>query len=113
MYPDQVTVLHRLANRPDETTDSIHMEVLIISHKKRRIAARCFESIVPYDYQKHKKAHVPKFMVPALQAQYDKQAEAQAWAKQTITKLLQQVKEGSFKGAPPNVDNSVAETTPE
>lgn len=72
-YPDRVTVLHKLTKRPDYTSDALYFDVLIVSDAHRRIAARCVEDIVVYDYRKAKKAPLEPFMVERLQETFDAQ----------------------------------------
>jgi len=50
-YPDRVTVYHKLHALPSATTDAFTLDVLILSEKQRRAAARCLEDIVFYDYR--------------------------------------------------------------
>lgn len=51
-FPDHVTVYHKLSTVPGPKDDSFRLDVLILSERHRRAAARCIEDIVLYDYQK-------------------------------------------------------------
>ncbi|UNI15905.1 hypothetical protein JDV02_002391 [Purpureocillium takamizusanense] len=72
-YPDQVTVIHKLAVKPDYGADSVILEAVILSEQHKRIAARCFEDIAVYDYQAAKRAPLKDFMVDELRTVYDLQ----------------------------------------
>ncbi|KAJ6440590.1 Major facilitator superfamily domain, general substrate transporter [Purpureocillium lavendulum] len=72
-YPDQVTVIHKLAVKPDYGADSVILDAVILSEQHKRIAARCFEDIAVYDYQAAKKAPLKDFMVDELRTVYDLQ----------------------------------------
>lgn len=74
-FPDRVTVYHKLASSPEAATDSFTLDVLILSEKHRRAAARCVEDVVLYDYRHSKKlalASMP-FMLNALRETYELQ----------------------------------------
>ena len=63
------------------------MEVVIISHSHQRVAARCFEDIVIYDYQAGKPTSLHPYMVEELGAAYDLQQVAQQKAIQEVKDL--------------------------
>lgn len=75
-YPDSISVYHRLRDPVTDSTDSFTLEVVIISEKHQRIAARCTEDIVVYDYQAGKKALMQPFMVEAFKSTWALQEEA-------------------------------------
>lgn len=63
-YPDRVTVYHKLGSLGE---DSFKLDGVILSEKHQRVAARCVEDIVIYNYrpgdgQKPGKARIPGFM---------------------------------------------------
>jgi acyl-CoA thioesterase FadM len=89
VYPDTVTVLHKLLTRPTAESTNIDMEVVIISEKEQRPAARCFEDIVTYDYRIAKKAPLPSFVVDELDKAYDAQEEVKAETLKKIKELQQ------------------------
>ena len=90
-YPDSATVLFKLVDRPDFTSDSLEMEVAIFSDAHQRLAARCVESTVIYDYRKAKKASLPGYMVEKFQETYDKQLEAKRRHYQQAREVIRAV----------------------
>ncbi|KAG9258764.1 thioesterase-like superfamily-domain-containing protein [Emericellopsis atlantica] len=84
VYPDTVTVLHKLLERPSDDLTSIKLEVVILSHKHQRPAARCFEDIVVYDYRQGKKTSAPRFLVDELQRMFDLQEDTH---QQAVTEI--------------------------
>lgn len=60
------------------------MEVVILSEKEQRPAARCVEDIVVYDYRLAKKAPLPPFLVEELAKAFDEQ---EAVKMKTIDKI--------------------------
>jgi acyl-CoA thioesterase FadM len=87
VYPDSVTVLHKLLAKPTTESTNVNMEVVIISHSHQRVAARCFEDIVIYDYQAGKPTSLHPYMVEELGAAYDLQQVAQQKAIQEVKDL--------------------------
>jgi hypothetical protein len=85
VFPDTVTVLHKLVSKPDLDTSSFLLEAIIVSHEHQRAAARCFEDIVVYDYRSGKKSPLEPFMVSEFADTYDLQ-------KQTREKTVQRIK---------------------
>ncbi|KAL1602659.1 hypothetical protein SLS60_006076 [Paraconiothyrium brasiliense] len=75
-YPDRVTVLHKLRSKPKADTDHFILDVLILSELHRRVAARCVEDIVIYDYRAAKKSAMKPFMVEKLQQTFELQERA-------------------------------------
>lgn len=75
-YPDRATVLYKLVGRPDFSSDSLELEAAVYSETHQRVAARCIESTVIYDYRTAKKTPLPGFMVEKFQQTYDNQVEA-------------------------------------
>lgn len=73
VFPDTVTVVHKLLAKPTYESTNVEMEVIIFSHQHQRAAARCFEDIVVYDYRVGKKASLEPFMVDELGAVYELQ----------------------------------------
>ena len=72
-YPDRVTVIHRLLQKPKEGMDSLHLEAVILSETHQRIAAKITEDIAVYDYRIRKKAPLPDFMIETLLKEYEEQ----------------------------------------
>ncbi|KAK2738755.1 hypothetical protein FQN57_006922 [Myotisia sp. PD_48] len=85
--PDQITVYHRLANRPPfpsssdpEKYSNMNLEVMILSEAKQRPAARCEEDIVLYDYRIGRKvSKLPHFMLDQFRKTWELQEESK-WA---------------------------------
>ena len=75
-YPDSATVLFKLVERPDFASDSLELEAAIFSENHQRLAARCIESNVIYDYNAAKKTTLPGFMVEKFQQTYDRQVQS-------------------------------------
>lgn len=90
-YPDRVTVLHRLTKRPDATSDALFFDVMILSDAHRRLAARCTEDIVVYDYRAAKRAPLLPFMVDRLQETFDLQEENKARCRDEVRGMFDAV----------------------
>ncbi|CAI6096530.1 unnamed protein product [Clonostachys chloroleuca] len=90
-YPDNITVLHRLVNRPDKDTEKILMEAVIISNEKQRVAARCYEELVVYDYRIGQRTNLRPFMVEALQETYDLQEKNRGKTTTHVLKLQESI----------------------
>lgn len=76
VFPDRVTVLHKLRAEPGAGSDSFGLEVVLLSEKHQRIAARCTEENVIYDYVKGRRTQMPPFMVEALAELFQEQESA-------------------------------------
>ncbi|KAF6810763.1 4-hydroxybenzoyl-thioesterase [Colletotrichum plurivorum] len=87
-YPDNVTVLHKLTSKPDHGSDYILLEALLISHRFRRPAARCFEDIVVYDYKTAKRTALKPYMVDKLRETYDAQDRCRAETEERVRELV-------------------------
>ena len=87
VYPDTVTVLHKLLAPPTRESTNVDMEVVIFSHENQRPAARCFEDVVIYDYRVGKKANLESFMVEELQAVYELQEATKQKSIQEVLEL--------------------------
>lgn len=90
-YPDRISVYHKLRSPPTTTTDSVTLDVLILSERHQRPAARCVEDIVIYDYRAGKKAPLQPFMVGRFQETFHLQERSKARNEQRVKDLLQQV----------------------
>ncbi|CAI6339005.1 unnamed protein product [Periconia digitata] len=91
VYPDRVTVLHKLRNKPEAESDHFMLDVLILSERHRRIAARCEEDIVVYDYKLGRKSPMQPFVIDKLQQTFDLQEQAKAVNGERVSRLLKQV----------------------
>lgn len=92
-YPDRVTVLHKLRAKPKADTDHFILDVLILSELHRRVAARCVEDIVVYDYKAAKKCSMKAFMIDKLQETFELQEQAKEKYGSMALGLLQRVEE--------------------
>ncbi|GKT48694.1 uncharacterized protein ColSpa_08875 [Colletotrichum spaethianum] len=90
-YPDHVTVLHKLVSQPTYESDYIILEALLVSHRHRRPAARCFEDIVVYDYKTAKRTPLKPFMVDHLRDTYAAQEKSRAECEKKVQGLLEVV----------------------
>ncbi|KAL8766123.1 MAG: hypothetical protein Q9209_007021 [Squamulea sp. 1 TL-2023] len=75
-WPDRVSVYHKLRFAPNTATDSFMLDVLILSERHQRAAARCVEDIVVYDYRWGKKTSLPPFMLEQFSKTWEAQEEA-------------------------------------
>jgi hypothetical protein len=92
-FPDQVTVLHKLVTKPDDTSDRILMEAVAYSHKHKRPAARFFEDIAVYDYRAARKAPLKPFMVKEMQIMYELQEQRRQQTEEKVQELLQSLED--------------------
>ena len=92
-YPDSVTVLHKLAEKPDYSSDSIVLEAVILSDQHKRPAARCFEDIAVYDYQAAKRAPLKDFMVDELRKTYELQEQSKKEVERRVVQLHQELEQ--------------------
>lgn len=91
-FPDRVTVYHKLGTQPTTETDSFKLDVLILSERQRRPAARCVEDIVMYDYRRGAKATLPPYMLDAFRETWRLQEEARQVNGDRIRDLLDKVR---------------------
>lgn len=92
-FPDQVTVLHKLVTKPDNSSDKILMEAVAYSHKYKRPAARFFEDIAVYDYKAGKKAPLKPFMVDEMQVMYELQDQRRQQTERQVQEILRSLAE--------------------
>lgn len=90
-WPDRISVYHKLRSSPSSKTDSFVLDVLILSEKHQRPAARCIEDIVLYDYRKAQKSPLRDFMVDKFRETYSLQEHAKSRNEARILQLLQRV----------------------
>lgn len=90
-YPDKVSVYHKLRNAPDYETDSFILDVIILSEKHQRPAARCTEDIVMYDYKGAKKMSIRPFMAKAFMETFKLQEEAKQINTKRVLAILKDV----------------------
>ncbi|THC99072.1 hypothetical protein EYZ11_001468 [Aspergillus tanneri] len=79
MYPDKVTVYHKLVHDPESPHSSqhaFHLQVMILSESRQRPAARCHEDLVIYDYKLGKKSVMPPFLMEQFKTTWKLQEQA-------------------------------------
>ncbi|OJD34749.1 rho guanine nucleotide exchange factor [Diplodia corticola] len=91
-YPDRVTVLHKLRSEPTDETDSFILDVVVLSERHRRPAARCVEDIVVYDYQRGKKTPLKPFMLRQFRETFALQEAAKKKYSERVALLSEQVR---------------------
>ena len=91
-WPDRVSVYHKFRSRPSETTDSLILDVLILSEARQRPAARAMEDIVMYDYRKGKKTALEPFMLEQFRKTFELQEEAKHTNSERVLKILEDVR---------------------
>ncbi|KAF2743665.1 hypothetical protein M011DRAFT_410214 [Sporormia fimetaria CBS 119925] len=91
-YPDRVSVLHKLHREPTPDADHFKLDVVILSETHRRIAARCFEDIVVYDYRAAKKAPLRPFMIEQFKEVWRLQEEAKETYTKKVHSLIESVR---------------------
>ncbi|EGP83549.1 unnamed protein product [Zymoseptoria tritici ST99CH_3D1] len=92
VYPDHVTIYHKLSSRPEEGTDNFDMHVIILSELHQRPAARLIEDCVLYDYRRAKKTPLQPWMLKVLQKTWDLQEEAKRVNSQRVHSILDRVR---------------------
>jgi acyl-CoA thioesterase FadM len=90
-WPDRISVYHKLRSRPDEATESLILDVLIMSEVKQRPAARCLEDVVVYDYRAGKKSTLEPFMLEQLKHTFDLQEAVKAENRGEIQQIERRV----------------------
>ena len=90
-WPDKISVYHKLRSAPTSTTDSFILDVMILSEKHQRPAARCMEDIVVYDYRKGRKSPLRDFMLEKFQETFNLQEASKKRNESRVQKLLQRV----------------------
>ncbi len=92
-WPDRISVFHKLRSRPDESSESIVLDVVILSERKQRPAARCLEDVVVYDYRSSKRTTLPPFMLDQFQRTFVLQEAARFENESRIHRLLDRVRD--------------------
>lgn len=90
-WPDRISVYHKLKALPSDKSDSFTLDVLILSEKHQRAAARCVEDIVLYDYRRSQKISVRPFMLEQFSKTWDAQQEAKRKNEARVGELLERV----------------------
>lgn len=92
-WPDRITVCHKLRARPDERTESMVLDVVILSERTQRPAARCLEDVVVYNYRAGKKSGMPAFMLKQFKTIWELQEKEKAASGKKVEQLLEDVRE--------------------
>lgn len=85
-------MLHKLRGRPSAEADHILLDVMILSESHQRIAARCEEDVVIYDYRIGKKTPLPPFMRSQLEKTFALQEQTQESCTLQIQELLTRIR---------------------
>ena len=91
IYPDKVSVYHKLRDAPSFDTEIFILDTVILSSKNQRVAARCTEEIVMYDYKANKKIKLPPFVAKAFIETFRLQEEAKKVNTEKILAILSEV----------------------
>ena len=93
IYPDTISVYHKLRTRPesDPAPSSFVLDCIVLSHQQQRAAAKLEEDIVIYDYNTAGKAAMPAFMREVFDETYTLQQKEMARARQRIWALIEAV----------------------
>ena len=86
-------MLHKLRSKPTAGSDCFVLDVLILSEMHRRVAARCVEDIVLYDYKQARKCALLPFMVDKFQEVFALQEEARDRQGKRVQQVLEQVRQ--------------------
>lgn len=90
-YPDRVSVYHKLRHAPSPRSSSLVLDVVVLSHRHRRAAAKLEEDVVIYDYRAGTKAALPPFMLDTMAVTFRRQEAERARARARIWELLSRV----------------------
>ncbi|KAH9824524.1 Thioesterase-like superfamily [Teratosphaeria destructans] len=93
VWPDKISVYHKLRSEPTPGTESFILDVIIMSERHQRPAARCIEDVVVYDYQIGKKTPLKPFMLDVFKETWRLQQEAKAVNSQRVSRLLDRVRQ--------------------
>lgn len=90
-WPDRISVYHKLRTDPTASTDSFILDVLILSERHQRPAARCVEDIVVYDYRLGVKTPLREFMLNKFRETFELQEKSKKLNERRVRDLLQRV----------------------
>ncbi|KAL8842651.1 MAG: hypothetical protein Q9170_000426 [Blastenia crenularia] len=91
-YPDRISVYHKLGFAPADASDSFILDVLILSERHRRPAARCLEDIVLYDYGSGHKVPLRPFILEQFNKTWQAQEDSKEKNRAKIEDLLERVR---------------------
>ncbi|KAF2717632.1 hypothetical protein K431DRAFT_232641 [Polychaeton citri CBS 116435] len=92
-WPDRVTVYHKLTSAPTPSTEALLLDVVILSEKHQRPAARVAEDCAIYDYVQGRKVKMHPFMLKAFKETWRLQEEAKRANTQRVRNILQRVRQ--------------------
>ncbi|KAL2017101.1 hypothetical protein VTK56DRAFT_2573 [Thermocarpiscus australiensis] len=95
VYPDKISVYHKLRARPegDPAPSSFMLDCIVLSHQHRRISARLEEDVVVYDYRAARKTSMPDFMLDMFDKTWRLQEQETFRARTRIWQLIEAVEE--------------------
>lgn len=93
VFPDRISVFHKLRSCPNESTESFVLDVVILSELHRRVAARTTEDLLVYDYKKGQKVTIPPFMLSRFQEAFKLQEEAKEKNSARVKRLIDRVRQ--------------------
>ncbi|KAG7431835.1 hypothetical protein Forpi1262_v007001 [Fusarium oxysporum f. sp. raphani] len=96
-FPDHITVLYKLLEAPTNESTSLKMEAWILSEQYRRLAARCIDDTVIYDYTTAKKTALKPFMVDKFQETFSMQQANQRKYTDQAKQAIQAAEELQIK----------------
>ena len=91
-WPDSISVYHKLRSPLSASGDSFSLDVLILSERHQRPAARCVEDIVLYDYRQGQKTPLRPFMLEKFRETFALQEEAKSVNGGRVVALLERVR---------------------
>lgn len=92
-WPDRISIYHKLRDEPTSGTDSFILDVLIMSERHQRPAARCIEDVVVYDYFRGQKISLPPFMTTVFRDTWRLQEDAKRTNSERVVRLLGRIRE--------------------
>ncbi|KAI2056845.1 hypothetical protein LOZ43_003361 [Ophidiomyces ophidiicola] len=100
-YPDQISVYHKLAHAPPSLSSpnpnaysDLVFDVVILSEAKQRVAARCHEVVVLYDYRIGKKvSELPQYMIDQFRHTWELQQEAKRTNRQRMQEIDDRIRD--------------------
>ncbi|EKV07153.1 hypothetical protein PDIG_74270 [Penicillium digitatum PHI26] len=94
--PDKITVYQKLVPDPSRhlsAQSAFRLEVMILSEAHQRLAARCFEDIVIYDYKKNRKTvAIPPFVMEQFETMWEQQEQEKEKWRQHIADIENRVR---------------------
>ena len=88
-WPDRISVYHKLRAAPTASIDSFILDVLILSERHQRPAARCVEDVVVYDYRRGVKSPLRGFMLDKFRETFELQEQSKLRNERRVKDLLQ------------------------